>query len=78
MVKSKMKEKYIYRLSVDGMMCGMCETHVNDLVRKNLKVNKVKSNRRKKLTIIVSDHPLNESDIQKAFEGSGYKLLKIN
>ena len=25
-------------VKVDGMMCGMCEAHVNDLVRKNLKV----------------------------------------
>ena len=22
-------------LKIDGMMCGMCESHMNDLIRKN-------------------------------------------
>ena len=30
-------------LEVDGMACGMCESHVNDTVRKNFKVKKVTS-----------------------------------
>ena len=24
-------------LKIDGMMCGMCESHMNDVIRKNLK-----------------------------------------
>ena len=28
-------------LKIDGMMCGMCESHMNDLIRKNCKVKKV-------------------------------------
>ena len=28
-------------LKIDGMMCGMCEAHMNDLIRKNFKVKKV-------------------------------------
>ena len=27
-------------LRVDGMMCGMCESHINDVVRKTARVNK--------------------------------------
>lgn len=30
-------------LRVDGMMCGMCESHINDVVRKTARVNKVTS-----------------------------------
>lgn len=30
-------------LKIDGMMCGMCEAHMNDLIRKNFKVKKVTS-----------------------------------
>ena len=30
-------------LGVDGMMCGMCESHVNDAVRKAFPVKKVTS-----------------------------------
>ena len=31
-------------LKIDGMMCGMCEAHMNDLIRKNFKVKKIKIN----------------------------------
>lgn len=27
-------------LKIDGMMCGMCESHMNDVIRKNFKVKK--------------------------------------
>ena len=27
-------------LKIDGMMCGMCESHMNDLIRKNFKSKK--------------------------------------
>lgn len=27
-------------LKIDGMMCGMCEVHMNELIRNNFKVKK--------------------------------------
>ena len=32
-------------LKIDGMMCGMCESHMNEVIRKNFKVKKVSSPR---------------------------------
>ena len=32
-----------YTVEVNGMMCGMCEAHVNDAVRKACPVKKVNS-----------------------------------
>ena len=34
-------------LKVDGMMCGMCESHVNEVVRKTAQVEKVTSSHTK-------------------------------
>ena len=34
-------------VKVDGMMCGMCESHVNDAVRKAFHVDKVTSSHSK-------------------------------
>lgn len=34
-------------LKVDGMMCGMCESHVNEVVRKTVQVEKVTSSTRR-------------------------------
>lgn len=39
-------------VKVDGMMCGMCESHVNDAVRKAFQVNKVTSSHSKGETVI--------------------------
>ena len=35
-------------LKIDGMMCGMCESHMNDLIRKHCKVKKVSSSAKKR------------------------------
>ena len=42
-------------LKVNGMMCGMCEAHMNDLVRKNFKVKKVTSSVIDGTTVVISD-----------------------
>ncbi|MFQ9800902.1 MAG: hypothetical protein ACLR23_20440 [Clostridia bacterium] len=39
---------WIYTVQVDSMMCGMCESPVNDAVRKALPVKKVSSSRSKR------------------------------
>ena len=41
-------------LGVDGMMCGMCESHVNDAVRKAFPVKKVTSSHGKGQTVILT------------------------
>ena len=45
-------------VKVDGMMCGMCESHVNDAVRKAFQVDKVTSSHSKGETVIISDFAL--------------------
>ena len=42
-------------VKIDGMMCGMCESHINDAIRQHFAVKKVKSSKRKKETVIVSE-----------------------
>ena len=37
-----------YTVQVNGMMCGMCESHVNDAVRKAFRWKKVNSSRSQK------------------------------
>ena len=54
-------------LKIDGMMCGMCESHMNDLIRKNFQVKKVTSSAKDGETVIISD---NEIDIPWAICGS--------
>lgn len=53
-------------VKVDGMMCGMCESHVNDAVRKAFQVDKVTSSHSKGETVIISDGPVDEAKLKTA------------
>ena len=54
-------------VKVDGMMCGMCESHVNDAVRKAFpEAKKVASSHTKGQTVIHSEQPLDEQKLREA------------
>lgn len=62
-------------LKIEGMMCGMCEAHVNDAVRNNFNVKKVKSSHKKGETVIISPEKIDAEKLRSAIEETGYKLL---
>lgn len=63
-------------LKIDGMMCSMCESHLNDTVRRNFKVIKVGSSRSKGETEIISEAPLDENALREAIDKTGYRVLE--
>ncbi len=64
-------------LDIEGMKCGMCEAHINDVVRRTCKVKKVTSSHRKGQTIILCEDIINQNQIKNAIEQDGYKVLSI-
>ena len=65
-------------LKIDGMMCGMCEAHMNDAIRKAFQVEKVSSSHTKHETEIVSEDPLDEALLEKTVAATGYELKGIS
>ncbi len=65
-------------LAIDGMMCGMCEAHINDTIRKSFTVKKVSSSHSKGRTEILSEEPLDESALRAAIDATGYRLTGIS
>ena len=62
-----------YTLEVDGMMCGMCEAHANDAVRRTFDdVKKVTSSHTKGQTEIITENELDEAKLRAAFKELGY------
>lgn len=61
-------------LKIDGMMCSMCESHVNDLIRQRFAVKKVTSSHTKRESVIISETAQSEDAIASALESIGYKL----
>ena len=62
-------------VKVDGMMCGMCEAHVNDAIRRALPVQKVASNHKKKETVILTEQDIPDDCIASVITESGYTFL---
>ena len=62
---------YRYTLTIEGMRCGMCESHINNVIRKNFSLKKVASNHRKNLTIIESEEPLDEEKLKQVIAETG-------
>lgn len=66
-----------YTIQVDGMVCGMCESHVNDAVRKAFPVKKVTSSRSKKETTVLTGAELDEAALRSAISATGYDVGEI-
>ena len=64
-------------IGIDGMMCEMCEAHINDAIRKNFAVKSAKSNRRKKQCVVGSEEELDQDKIRSVIGETGYDLLSI-
>ncbi|MBO5417175.1 MAG: ATPase P [Clostridia bacterium] len=64
-------------LKIDGMMCGMCEAHMNDAVRNALKVKKVTSSHSAKETVIVTEEDVSDEKLGEIVKGAGYSLEGI-
>jgi copper chaperone CopZ len=65
-------------LRIDGMMCGMCEAHVNDAIRARFNVKKVTSSHAKGECVILSEEALDETALRAAIAGTGYELKSLN
>ena len=62
-------------LKIDGMMCGMCESHINESIRNNFSVKKVTSSHTKGETVILTENDLDEAKLKETIDKTGYKLL---
>ena len=59
-------------VAIDGMMCGMCEAHMNEAIRGAFKVKKVESSHTKNQTVIISEAALDEAKLKALITATGY------
>ena len=64
-------------VGVDGMMCGMCDNHINDAIRKAFSVKKVTSSHSKGQTVILTEQDIDEAEIRKAIDATGYTVTSF-
>ncbi len=66
-----------YTLKIDGMMCGMCEAHINEAIRAAFNVKKVSSSHSAGETVIITEAPLDEAKLADTVGGTGYTLVSV-
>lgn len=64
-------------LEIEGMSCGMCESHVNDTIRRAFSVRKVSSSHSKGQTELIAENPIDEEALRKAIDETGYVLVSV-
>ncbi|MBR7058858.1 MAG: heavy-metal-associated domain-containing protein [Stomatobaculum sp.] len=70
MIKTTMK--------IDGMMCGMCEAHVCEAIRKAVPAaKKVTASRSRKEASFLTEEAVDEGPLKAAIDATGYTCLGI-
>lgn len=65
-------------VKIDGMMCGMCEAHINDTIRKVYPTAKnVASSRKKGETTFLLDGEADEAKLKAAIDDTGYEYKSM-
>lgn len=65
-------------VKIDGMMCGMCESHINDAIRKEFDPKKVTSSHTKGETVIVSDEEIPQDKLKAVIDETGYTFISAD
>lgn len=64
-------------IEIEGLHCSMCETYINNLVRKIYDVKKVKTSHTKGNCVIVCDENVDENIFKDVISKSGYRVLSL-
>ena len=66
-------------LKIEGMMCSMCEAHINDVIRKVVPgAKKVSSSHTKGEASFLSEEAVDEKLLKNAVAETGYTCLSVN
>lgn len=67
---------YKTTLKIDGMMCGMCEAHVNDAIRKVMPAaKKLSTSHTKGESSFLTEEKPELAGLKKAIDETGYQVL---
>ena len=66
-------------VKIDGMMCGMCEAHICDTIRRVLPdAKKVKASRKDGEATFLSGDEINTEALKRAIDATGYTLVSVS
>lgn len=65
-------------VKIEGMMCGMCEAHISDTIRRTFPdAKKVKASKSNGEATFLTDEPIDKERLEKAITETGYTFLSV-
>ena len=65
-------------LRIEGMMCGMCEAHVSDAIRRAVpSAKKVSASRGRREATFLTEEPVDADALKAAIGATGYSCLGV-
>jgi copper chaperone CopZ len=64
-------------VKIDGMMCGMCESHICDAIRQSFKVKKVTASHTKGEAVILTEDNITEQQLLDVIKPTGYEVKSV-
>ena len=64
-------------VKIEGMMCGMCEKHVNNAVSRAFVTENITSSHKNGTTEIISESALDEALLREVIEKEDYKVISV-
>lgn len=66
-------------LSIEGMMCSMCEAHICEAIRRAVPdAKKVKASRTKKEAEFLTEGEIDKESVKAAISATGYDCLSVS
>ena len=70
---------YKVTAKIEGMMCGMCEAHIADTIRKVFSdAKKVSASRKHGEATFLSEQEIDREKLKKAIEETGYTFVSVS
>ena len=70
---------YKITVKIDGMMCGMCEAHICDAIRKVFPgAKKVSASRKRGEAAFLSEEAVGEETLRRVINGTGYTFISAS
>ncbi len=67
-----------YIIGIDGMMCGMCEMHVEQKIKESFRLKKAKASHITNKLTVIAEGEFSKEDFEKALAPTGYRITSFN
>ena len=64
-------------VNIEGMMCEMCEKHVNNAISRAIVTENISSSHKTAKTEIISETAPDETKLREVVEKAGYKVISV-